>query len=273
MLVCVLTAVSVGAALDAFQGMGRTTRTPRPVRTIETDLPPIAVDFRDVAESAGLTGRHVSGDAARKKFIIEATGSGVAIFDADGDGLMDVFLANGTTLDGGGAGAGSTSQLYRNLGDLRFEDVTEPAGLRHVGWAQGVCAGDYDNDGATDLVVTYYGQSTLYRNLGGGRFSDVTGAAGLTASTRWDTGCTFVDYDRDGRLDLAVTSYLEFDRTRVPEPGSSGYCQWKGRPVMCGPRGLPFARNRLFRNKPDGTFADVSSTSGIGKTSGCYASP
>ena len=271
MLVCVLTAVSVGAALDAFQGMGRTTRTPRPVRTIETDLPPIAVDFRDVAESAGLTGRHVSGDAARKKFIIEATGSGVAIFDADGDGLMDVFLANGTTLDGGGAGAGSTSRLYRNLGDLRFEDVTEPAGLRHVGWAQGVCAGDYDNDGATDLVVTYYGQSTLYRNLGGGRFSDVTGAAGLTASTRWDTGCTFVDYDRDGRLDLAVTSYLEFDRTRVPEPGSSGYCQWKGRPVMCGPRGLPFARNRLFRNKPDGTFADVSSTSGIGKTSGCYA--
>jgi enediyne biosynthesis protein E4 len=266
LLVC-----SLWIALDAFQGMGRTTRTPRPIAPIRTDLPPIAVDFRDVAEAAGLTGIHVSGDPARKKFILEATGGGVAIFDADGDGRMDVFVVSGTTLDGTGAGERSTSRLYRNAGGLRFEDITARAGLQHVGWAQGACAGDYDNDGAADLFVTYYGQSALYRNDGRGAFRDVTGAAGLHAATRWDTGCTFVDYDLDGKLDLVVTSYLEFDRSKVPEPGSSSYCQWKGIPVMCGPRGLPFARNRLFHNRGDATFDDVSTESGVGKTSGCYA--
>jgi enediyne biosynthesis protein E4 len=263
-----LSAVTLAAA---FQGMGRTTRTARPVKAIETDLPPITVDFRDVAESAGLIGVHVSGNADRKAFILEATGGGVVLLDADNDGRLDVFVTSGTTLDGDGAGAASTSHLYRNLGGLAFEDVTDRAGLRRVGWAQGACAGDYDNDGASDLFVTYYGQSALYRNDGKGGFRDVTQAAGLgTPAVRWDTGCTFVDYDLDGKLDLAVTSYLEFDRAKVPQPGTSGYCQWKGIPVMCGPRGLPFARNRLFHNRGDGAFEDVSAASGVGRTGGCY---
>ena len=200
------------------------------------------------------------------------TGNGVALFDFDGDGLMDIFIANGTTLDERDSPAAATSHLYRNLGRLRFEDVTARAGLGRQGWSQGACVGDYDNDGHRDLFVTAYGQSRLYRNRGDGVFDDATETAGLgSAVVRWDTGCTFVDYDRDGRLDLAVTSYLEFDRSRVPTPGSSGYCQWKGIPVMCGPRGLPFARSRLFRNTAAGTFEDVSETSGIGKVQGCYA--
>jgi enediyne biosynthesis protein E4 len=260
------------AAVDAFQGMGRTTRTVRPVKPIETDLAPIAVDFRDIAEEAGLTAVNVSGGAASKRYILETTGNGVVIFDIDNDGLMDVFLANATTLDGDGPGAASTGHLYRNLGRMRFEDITKKAGLERVGWGQGVCAGDYDNDGHRDLFVTYYGRSILYRNEGNGTFRDVTAHAGLTAAaTRWDTGCSFFDYDRDGRLDLVVTNYLEFDRSKVPEAGSGGYCLWKGMPVMCGPRGLPFARNYLFHNEGQGRFADVSAASGIGLTKGCYA--
>jgi hypothetical protein len=242
------------------------------VRPIETTLPPITVSFEDVAEQAGLTAPQVSGGDDRKAYILEATGNGIAIFDFDGDGLMDVFIPNGRPLDDHGAPQGVTSHLYRNRGALRFEDVTTRAGLGRAGWSQGACVGDYDNDGHRDLFVTAYGQSRLYRNRGDGAFEDVTETAGLASTgVRWDTGCTFTDYDRDGRLDLAVTSYLEFDRSKVPTPGSSGYCQWKGMPVMCGPRGLPFARNRLFRNMAGGTFEDVSEASGIGRNYGCYA--
>ena len=157
-------------------------------------------------------------------FASRAHRSGVAIFDFDNDGLMDVYVANATTLDGDGAGQTSTGHLYRNRGSLRFEDVTSRAGLARTGWGQGV--GVYDNDGRRDLFVTYYGRNALYHNAGDGTFSDVTDAAGLRAPTRWDTGCSFVDYDLDGRLDLVVTSYLEFDRARIPEPGAGGYCQW-----------------------------------------------
>jgi hypothetical protein len=247
-------------------------RNPRRVTRVETRLPPITVDFRDVAAEAGLDAVHVSGGPDRKKYILETTGGGVAIFDFDGDGLMDVFLTNATTLDGDGPGARATSHLYRNLGKLRFEDVTEKAGLARSGWGQGACVGDYDDDGRRDLFVTYYGQSVLYRNHGDGTFQDVTEPAGLRQATaRWDTGCSFVDYDLDGRLDLVVTGYLEFDRARIPEPGSNSYCQWKGVPVMCGPRGLPFTRNRLFRNAGQGRFLDVSAPSGIGSPRSCYA--
>ncbi len=258
-------------ATEAFQGMGRTTRPVRTGKPVETDLPPIAVDFRDVAEAAGLTAVNVSGGATSKKYILETTGNGIAVFDSDNDGLLDVYVANGTTLDGDGPGATSTGHLYRNLGQMKFEDVTQKAGLAKVGWGQGVCVGDYDNDGFRDLFVTHYGQSMLYRNRGDGTFEDATEKAGLRSPrTRWDTGCTFFDYDRDGRLDLAVTNYLEFDRTKVPEAGSGSFCLWKGMPVMCGPRGLPFAHNYLFHNDGGGRFSDVSSTSGIGKTKGCY---
>ena len=155
---------------------------------------------------------------------------------------------------------------------MKFEDVTKKRDSRKVGWGQGVCVGDYNNDGFRDLFVTHYGQSVLYRNRGDGTFEDATerGRACVRTSTRWDTGCTFFDYDRDGRLDLAVTNYLEFDRAKVPEAGSGTFCLWKGMPVMCGPRGLPFARNYLFHNDGGGRFADVSLPSGIGKTKGCY---
>jgi hypothetical protein len=260
-----------GPGTEAFQGMASPTRPRRRVPTIETSLPPITVDFRDVAVEAGLTAPNVSGGEEGKQYILETTGSGVAIFDFDGDERMDVFLANGTALDGDAKGASSTGHLYRNLGGLRFQDVTEAAGLGRVGWGQGVCAGDYDNDGDADLFVAYHGHSVLYRNEGKGAFQDVTAAAGVRSeAVRWDTGCSWFDYDLDGKLDLVVGGYLEFDRAKVPAPGSGGYCLWKGIPVMCGPRGLPFTRNVLFHNEGQGRFASVSAASGIGKPSTCY---
>lgn len=260
-----------GAGTAQAQGMGRTVRTPRPVAKIDVSIPPIAVDFRDLAGPAGLTGVNVSGDHARKRFIVEATGGGVAIFDADNDGRMDVFVTSGTTWSSGGAAPASPSRLYRNLGGLKFEDVTEAKGLNRGGWAQGVCVGDYDNDGWRDLLVTYYGQSVLYRNDKGARFVDVTRQAGLESpGVRYDSGCTFADVDSDGRLDVVIAAYLDFDPSRVPAPGSSGYCQWKGLPVMCGPRGLPFLRHRLFRNAGNGRFEDVSAGSGVGRPASCY---
>ena len=258
------------AALEAYQGMG-SNRQARRIKPIETTLPPITVDFRDVGAEAGLVAPNVSGGERAKKYILETTGSGVAAFDYDGDGWMDLFLANGTTLDGDGAGAKATGHLYRNLGGLKFQDVTADAGLARTGWGQGVCAADYDNDGDADLFVAYFGQSVLYRNEGRGRFVDATEAAGLrTANPRWDTGCSWFDYDLDGKLDLIVTSYLEFDRAKVPEPGAGGYCLWKGIPVMCGPRGLPFSRNQLFHNEGSGRFTNVSVPSGIAAVKSCY---
>jgi enediyne biosynthesis protein E4 len=258
------------AALEAVQGMGTPRRAPAPVAHVDTDLPSISVDFRDMAAQAGLTAITVSGTEDRKRYILETTGTGIALFDYDNDGRIDVFLPNGATLDAAGDSQ-PTAHLYRNVGGLRFEDVTARAGLGRAGWGQGVCAADYDNDGHRDLFVTYYGQSVLFRNRGDGAFEDVTGAAGLgVTAARYDTGCSFFDYDLDGRLDLAVTSYLEFDRAKIPEPGAGGYCQWKGIPVMCGPRGLPFARNRLFHNEGKGRFRDVSDASGIGRTKNCY---
>jgi hypothetical protein len=233
---------------------------------------PVTINFRDVAADAGLTAINVSGDADSKRYILETTGDGVAIFDYDNDGLMDIFLANATTMDGKGRGEKSTGHLYHNLGNLHFEDVTEKSGLGKVGWGQGVCTADFDNDGYTDLFVTYYGHSVLYHNEKNGTFKDVTEAAGLKSATiRWDTGCSFVDYDLDGNLDLVVTSYLEFDRDKIPEPGSGGYCQWKGMPVMCGPRGLPPGRTFLFHNDGHGKFTDVSVPSGVSKPEGCYS--
>ena len=205
------------AAMEAFQGMASPTRPQRRVPAIETSLPPIMVDYRDVAVEAGLTALNVSGGEDRKRYILETTGSGVAIFDFDDDGRMDVFLPNGTTLDGDGKSPRPTGHLYRNLGQLRFQDVTEAAGLARVGWGQGVCAADYDDDGDRDLFVTHYGHSVLYRNDGKGAFQDATQAAGVWSdAVRWDTGCSWFDYDLDGRLDLVVTGYLDFDRNRVP---------------------------------------------------------
>ena len=259
------------SAADAYQGIASPGPLPRPAPHIQTNLPPIVVDFRDLATQAGLTAVNVSGGVEKKNYILETTGNGAVIFDYDNDGLMDIFLPNGTTLDGQGRGKSSSGHLYHNLGNLRFEDVTEKAGLTKVGWGQGVCAADYDNDGYTDLFVTYYGHSVLYHNEGNGTFKDKTEEAGLKSDAiRWDTGCSFFDYDLDGKLDLVISGYVEFDRSKIPEPGASGYCMWKGMPVMCGPRGLAPGHMLLFHNDGHGKFSDVSAKSGIAKPTGCY---
>jgi hypothetical protein len=263
-------AVAWSPAVEGFQGMAVPKRAPRPVKKIETNLPPIQVDFRDIAEEAGLTAINVSGGVESKKYILEATGNGVAIFDYDNDGLADVFIVNASSLDLPQDSPQPTSHLYRNLGNLKFEDVTEKAGLARPGWGQGVCVGDYDNDGFRDLFVTHWGHSVLYRNENG-KFRDVTKEAGLyAAAVRWDTGCSFADYDLDGRLDVVMTGYIDFDPRKVPGPGESEQCRWKGLAVMCGPLGLPTGRNHLFHNEGGGKFRDVSQASGVGRTTNCY---
>ena len=231
---------------------------------------PIA-QFIDVAAKAGLTAANVFGGVDTKKYIIETTGTGVAIFDYDNDGWMDIFLVNGTTLEKFPAGKEPTSHLYHNNHDGTFTDVTEKSGLKHSGWGQGVCVGDYDNDGFEDLYVTYYGKNVLYHNNGDGTFTDVSEKAGVAGSGKvWGTGCAFVDYDRDGKLDLMVANYVDFDMANAPAPGERPSCIWKGVPVMCGPRGLPWTKNTLYHNLGGGKFQDMTEKAGIGKTTGHY---
>jgi hypothetical protein len=230
------------------------------------------VSFVDIASAAGLTEATVYGGIEQKRFIIETNGCGVAFFDYDSDGWLDVLLLSGTRLGGFPTGKEPSNRLYHNNRNGTFTDVTEKAGLRHTGWASSVCVGDYDSDGNEDLFITYWGQNVLYRNNGNGTFTDVTQKAGLTTKgTRWGSGCTFVDYDRDGKLDLFVANYLQFDLGTAPEPGKSANCTWKGVPVNCGPKGLPTDTNLLYHNQGDGTFADVSDSSGISKVQGRYS--
>src|SRR5216683_3325970 len=237
-----------------------------PVSRNSASTPP-KVNFVDVAASAGLVAKTVAGGVKRKKYIIETTGTGAAFFDYDDDGWPDVFLVNGTTLEGFPKGQEPASHLYHNNGDGTFSDVTKMAGVGLRGWGQGVCAGDYDNDGWVDLFVTFWGHNVLLHNNGDGTFTDVTKKVGLwNDKVRWGTGCAFVDYDRDGHLDLFVSEYVDFDPNHTPEPGSSSLCQWKGISVMCGPRGLKGTRNELYHNNGDGTFTDVSDKSGVSRT-------
>lgn len=233
---------------------------------------PFPVSFVDVAVEAGLRMKFTFGNEARKKFVIEANGSGVAFLDYDNDGRLDVFLVNGSRLEGFPDGAAPTNYLYRNLGNGRFVDVTRQAGLDRSGWGNGVCAGDVDNDGNIDLFVTYWGPNALYHNNGNGTFTDITTRSGLAGNPRqWSTGCTFVDYDRDGHLDLLVTGYLDFQPERTPLPGQFPFCTWKGAPVYCGPRGLPFGSVTLYHNRGDGVFDDVSLIAGIRQAKDFYA--
>ena len=228
--------------------------------------------FVDVASAAGLTMLNVNGDNATKKYILETTGSGVAILDYDHDGWPDIFLVNGDAFDSEpGHASAHTSHLYHNNHDGTFTDVTKAAGLDVTGWGQGVCVGDYDNDGYPDLYVTYYGKNRLFHNERNGTFKDVSEQAGVTGTGKeWGTGCAFVDYDRDGKLDLMVANYVHFDLATIPKPGQGVMCIWKGTPVMCGPRGLPSAPNTLFHNDGNGHFTDVTRSSGIAKTIGHY---
>jgi hypothetical protein len=227
--------------------------------------------FTDVAQKAGLTAPIVFGGKDTKKYIIETTGTGAAIFDYDNDGWPDIFIVNGTTLEGFPTGEAPTNHLYRNNHDGTFTDVTVKAGLNVTGWGQGVCVGDYDNDGWEDLYVTYYGKNRLFHNQNG-VFTEVSEKAGVAGSGKaWGTGCAWVDYDRDGHLDLMVANYVDFDLATAPAPGERPSCMWKGVPVMCGPRGLASAKNILYHNRGDGTFEDVTTKAHIDRTDGHYA--
>ncbi len=233
---------------------------------------PLGYEFTNVADAAGLRALNVFGGEQTKQFLIETTGCGVAFFDYDNDGWLDIFVVNGSRLENFPPGAEPLSHLYKNNRDGTFTDVTQRAGLTHRGWGQGVCVGDYDNDGFEDLFVTSWGKVTLYHNNGDGTFTDVTEKAGLTQTrTRWNTGCAFLDYDRDGHLDLFVANYVDFDLRSAPKPGESLYCWYRGIPVNCGPRGLAAGTNILYHNKGDGTFEDASARSGITKSKGRYS--
>ncbi len=229
---------------------------------------PFRAKLTDIAKQAGLTAPTVYGGTDRKTYILEAIGCGVAFVDYDQDGWLDVFVLGGTTLEGV---KGSTNRLYKNNRDGTFTDVTEKAGLARSGWASAVCIGDYNNDGFDDLFLTYWGQNVLYRNNGDGTFTDVTKQAGLLETrTRWGAGCTFLDYNRDGHLDLFVSNYIDFKLESVPKPGETDNCNWKGVPVNCGPRGLPPGSHSLYRNNGNGTFTDISKEAGIANARGSY---
>jgi hypothetical protein len=225
--------------------------------------------FTDIAAQAGLRSPTIYGGLDHKEYLLETIGCGCAFFDYDNDGWLDIFLLSGTRLSGDLEGA--TNRLYKNNRDGTFTDVTKEAGLLKTGWACGVCVGDYNNDGYDDLFITYWGQNVLYRNNGNGTFTDVTRAAGLMESgQRWGTGCTFLDYNRDGHLDLFVANYLTFDLATAPKPGQTGNCRWMGAPVNCGPRGFPYGQHSLYRNNGDGKFTNVSVPSGIAAPKSSY---
>ena len=230
----------------------------------------IGVSFLNVAREAGLNAKTIFGGEHKNKYLLETTGCGVAFYDYDNDGWLDIFLVNGTRLEGFPAGSEPTSRLFRNNRDGTFTDVTIKAGVAHSGWGQGCCVGDYDNDGWDDLFVTYFGKNVLYHNNGDGTFADVSHKAGVAGNgKRWNTGCAFVDYDRDGKLDLFIANYIDMDLATAPVP-ESGPCLYKSIMVACGPPGLQGGKNILYHNNGDGTFTDVSESAGILSANGTY---
>lgn len=262
-----LTSLAVGPAL---WGQGVSSRGVKPTPRGKPSGIPFLAQFHDVGKQAGLSAATIYGADGKKQNVLEGVGCGIALFDFDNDGWLDIFALCGTC--SGPVPAAATNRLYQNNRDGTFTDVTEKAGLIRTGWAGSVTVGDYNNDGFEDLFITYYGANVLYRNNGDGTFTDVTEKAGLRqASNLWGSGCTFIDYDRDGNLDLFVANYLDLDLQNIPKPGENSTCGWKGVPVYCGPLGLKFARNYLYRNNGDGTFRDVSDASGIAKLGRSYA--
>ncbi|MPZ19698.1 MAG: CRTAC1 family protein [Luteitalea sp.] len=224
------------------------------------------VVFEDRTRGSGLEQfRHVSG-SPQKQFILEAPSGGVALVDIDNDGWLDVYLLNGSTVEAlDGSTAAPHAMLLRNNGDLTFTDITTRAGVANERWGFGVAAGDFNNDGWLDLYVTNFGENRLYRNNRDGTFTDVAAAMGV-AGGGWSTGASFGDYDRDGRLDLFVAGYVDVDASRPPTPTelSDGRtsCSYRGESVMCGPRGLEGAPDRLYRNTGS-RFVDVTDQAGV----------
>jgi hypothetical protein len=232
--------------------------------------PGLGVSFIDVARESGLNAKTIFGGEHKNKYLLETTGCGVAFYDYDNDDWLDIFLVNGSRLEGFPKGEEPVSHLFKNNRDGTFTDITLKAGLNHAGWGQGVCIGDYDNDGFEDLFVSYYGKNVLYHNNGNGTFSDVSEKAGVGGKkTRWGTGCSFVDYDRDGHLDLFVANYIDLDLATAPVP-ESGPCLYKSIMVACGPPGLSGGKNILYHNNGNGTFTDVSDSSGITRVTGTF---
>ena len=234
---------------------------------------PSKVQFQDVAAKAGLTTPNIWGGVDHKRSIIEAKGSGLAFYDYDHDGWLDIYLTNGNRLDTTWpAGQAPTSHLFKNNRDGTFTDVTAGSGIGVTGWQTGVCVGDFNNDGWDDLFCCFWGHNILFQNHGNGTFTDVTRKVGLQQNQiRWGAGCTFLDYNRDGHLDLFVCNYLKLDPAKIPSATDTHFCQWKGVPIMCGPRGLPGDTNLLYRNNGDGTFTDVSEKAGILKPGPRYS--
>ena len=254
---------AVGAALANGQGM--ISHGVKPAAREKSSGRPWPSRLVNIAKQAGLTHPIVYGADTNAQYLAETSSGGIALFDYDGDGWLDIFIVSGTRF--GDAPPEATNRLYRNNHDGTFTDVTDKAGLRRTGWGQGVAVGDYNNDGRLDLFVTYWGENALYRNNGDGTFTDVAKEAGLIPKKpdypTWYSGATFLDYDRDGHLDLFVATYTDYDLRRTPKPGENAFCNWKGVPTPCGPRGLRPGRHYLYHNRGDGTFEDVSEKSGI----------
>src|SRR5215472_315051 len=263
----VLLCIAVWSVLVLGQGIA--TRGVKPAARAKPSGRPWPSRLTNIAKQAGLTHPAVYGVESNVEYIAETSSGGIALIDFDGDGWLDIFVVSGTRFKD--APPEATNRLYRNNHDGTFSDVTDKAGLRRTGWGQGVAIGDYNNDGRPDLFVTYWGENALYRNNGDGTFTDVAAQAGLIPAPGpdhpyWYSGATFIDYDRDGNLDLFVATYLDYDIRKVPKPGANPNCNWKGVPTPCGPRGLRPGRHFLFRNRGDGTFEDVSEKSGIAKS-------
>jgi hypothetical protein len=227
--------------------------------------------YADVARRAGLTAFRDTCGSLAKDYLVETVGSGVAIFDYNRDGLMDILLVNGSSFEilADPSLPRPSSRLFRNNGDGTFTDVTRASGLINDGWGMGVAAADYDGDGYTDVFITNFGTNTLFHNNGDGTFTNMTREAGLQGGN-WSTGCAWGDYDGDGRLDLYVARYVDFDRARIPRPGANGYCQYHAVPVACGPQGLPGLADLLYHNEGQGKFREVSADARVRDTDQAY---
>src|SRR5215510_5176171 len=233
----------------------------------KTQAGPEFVRFVDVTQASGVRFKHNT--APEKKYIVESMSGGVALFDYDNDGWLDIYLTNSLTVDTANDAKNSRSALYRNNRDGTFTDVTDRSGLGYPGWAMGIATADYDGDGWIDVYITCLGPNHLYHNNGDGTFTDVTQKAGVD-DTRWSTGAAFGDYDNDGNVDLFVANYVDFRIKDLPEFGQGKFCQFRGVPVQCGPRGLPGAGDSLFHNNGDGTFTEVSKKAGVSDLDGRF---